>query len=125
MSLAKHNIPIVGWDSLKYFWSPRTPQGAARDLDRVVRHYSQAWGKTHVLLIGYSQGADIMPFMVNRLPAQTHAMVGFTTLLGISDSALFEFHVGNWLGNPSGGLATAPELRAAARRALPLPVRPG
>ncbi len=109
--LAKHDIPIVGWDSLKYFWSPRTPQGAAHDLDRVVRHYSRAWGKSHVLLIGYSQGADTMPFMVNRLPAQSHDMVGFTTLLGISDNALFEFHVGNWLGNPGGGIATAPELK--------------
>jgi type IV secretory pathway VirJ component len=109
--LAKHSIPIVGWDSLKYFWSPRTPQGAAQDLDRVMRHYSQAWGKSHVLLIGYSQGADTMPFMVNRLPAQTHDMVGLTTLLGISDNALFEFHAANWLGNSSGGMATAPELR--------------
>ena len=109
--LAKHDIPIVGWDSLKYFWSPRTPQGAAQDLDRVVRHYSRAWGKSHVLLIGYSQGADTMPFMVNRLPAQTHDMVGLTTLLGISDNALFEFHVANWLGNPGGGMPTAPEVR--------------
>jgi type IV secretory pathway VirJ component len=109
--LAKHHIPIVGWDSLKYFWSPRTPQGAARDLDRVVRHYAREWGKSHVLLIGYSQGADTMPFMVNRLPVQTRGMVGLTTLLGISDNALFEFHMANWLGNPGGGLATAPELK--------------
>jgi type IV secretory pathway VirJ component len=109
--LAKHGIPIVGWDSLKYFWSARTPQGAAHDLDRVVRHYSRAWDKSHVLLIGYSQGADTMPFMVNRLPAATHDMVGLTTLLGISDNAVFEFHVANWLGNPGGGLATAPELQ--------------
>ncbi len=108
--LAKHHIPIVGWDSLKYFWSPRTPQGAAQDLDRVVRHYSREWGRSHVLLIGYSQGADTIPFMVNRLPAKTHDMVGLTTLLGISDNALFEFHLENWLGTPSGGRATAPEL---------------
>ena len=29
--LAKHDIPIIGWDSLKYFWSPRTPAGASKD----------------------------------------------------------------------------------------------
>jgi len=40
-----------------------------------------------VLLIGYSQGADTLPFMVNRLPAATRELVGFTTLLGISDNA--------------------------------------
>jgi type IV secretory pathway VirJ component len=100
----------VGWDSLKYFWSPRTPAGAAQDLDRVMRHFSAQWGKTHVLLIGYSQGADTMPFMVNRLPPVTHEMVGLTTLVGLSDNAVFEFHVSNWLGNAPGGVPTAPEL---------------
>jgi type IV secretory pathway VirJ component len=110
--LAQHGIPVVGWDSLKYFWSPRTPAGAAADLDRVLRHYSRAWGKTRALLIGYSQGADTLPFMVNRLPPASRAMVDLTALLGISDSAYFEFHVTHWLGNPEGGEPTAPELKA-------------
>ena len=109
--LSKHGVPVVGWDSLKYFWSPRTPQGAAEDLDRVVRHYSRKWTKNHVLLIGFSQGADTLPFMVNRLPAQTRSMVGLTALLGISDNAAFEIHMANWLGNASGDRATAPELQ--------------
>jgi type IV secretory pathway VirJ component len=108
--LAKRGIAVVGWDSLQYFWSARTPQGAAADLDRVLRHYAGAWGKTRALLVGYSQGADTMPFMVNRLPAVTHSMVGLTALLGISDSALFEFHLANWIGDPGGGLPTRPEL---------------
>lgn len=109
-ALAAHGIPVIGWDSLKYFWSPRTPASASADLDRVLRHYARAWNKSHVLLIGYSQGADTMPFMVNRLPPSSRALVGLTALLGISDSALFEFHVANWLGDPGGGLPIAPEL---------------
>jgi type IV secretory pathway VirJ component len=108
--LANHGIAVVGWDSLKYFWSARTPQGAAADLDRVLRHYAGAWGKAHALLVGYSQGADTMPFMVNRLPAATRSMVDLTALLGISDSALFEFHLENWIGSDSGGVPTRPEL---------------
>ncbi len=109
-TLASAGIPVIGWDSLKYFWSPRTPAGASADLDRVLRHYTRAWGKAHVLLIGYSQGADTVPFMVNRLPPDSRALVGLTVLLGISDNALFEWHLANWLGNPGGGLPTAPEL---------------
>jgi type IV secretory pathway VirJ component len=108
--LARHNIPVVGWDSLKYFWSRRTPDEASHDLDRVVRYYSQAWGRPHVLLMGFSQGADTMPFMINRLPPATHDLVGFTTLLGISDNALWEFHVATWLGHPAKGIPTGPEL---------------
>jgi type IV secretory pathway VirJ component len=110
VELAKHNIPIVGWDSLKYFWSRRTPDGASRDLDRVIRTYARLWGRSHVLLIGYSQGADTLPFMVNRLPEDTHRMVGYTTLLGISDNALWEFKVATWLGSPPKGIPTGPEL---------------
>ncbi len=109
-ALAKHGVAVVGWDSLKYFWSPRTPGGAAADLDRVLRHYTREWNKPHVLLIGYSQGADTLPFMVNRLPANSHELVGLTALLGISDTATFEFHLANWLGNASDGIPTAPEL---------------
>ena len=108
--LARHDIPIVGWDSLKYFWTRRTPDGTAHDLDRVVNYYARAWGRSQVLLIGYSQGADTMPFMINRLPPSTHALVGYTALLGISDNAVFEFHVANWLGTPAKGIPTAPEL---------------
>ncbi len=109
-ALAQHGIAVVGWDSLKYFWQARTPERASADLDRVLRHYAAAWGKTHALLIGYSQGADTMPFMVNRLPATTRSLVDLTALLGISDNALFEFHVSNWIGQAGGGLPTRPEL---------------
>ncbi len=108
--LASRGIPVIGWDSLKYFWSPRTPDGASADLDRVLLHYTREWGKAHVLLVGYSQGADTLPFMVNRLPTASRALVGLTALLGISDSAVFEFHLANWIGDPGGGLPTAPEL---------------
>ena len=107
---AKHQIPVVGWDSLKYFWAARTPQGISTDLDRVLRYYAAEWHKTRAVLIGYSQGADTMPFMVNRLPAATHDLVGYTALLGLSDNAVFQIHVSSWFGKASGTIPTAPEL---------------
>jgi type IV secretory pathway VirJ component len=108
--LNARGVPVIGWDSLRYFWEARTPDGAARDLDRVIRHYSQAWNKSRVLLVGYSQGADTMPFMVNRLPPESRRLVIATALIGVSDEAFFEFHVSHWLGTPSGGLPTRPEM---------------
>ena len=35
-ALAAQGITVVGLDSLRYFWSPRTPEGLAADLDRMV-----------------------------------------------------------------------------------------
>jgi type IV secretory pathway VirJ component len=57
-----------------------------------------AWGKRRVLLVGYSRGAEVLPFMANRLPADLRARVALIALLGPSPSVEFEFHVGDWLG---------------------------
>jgi len=62
-TLAKHGIDTVGWDSLSYFWKAKTPEQAATDLGRVMSHYLSSWHKDRVLLIGYSFGADALPFM--------------------------------------------------------------
>jgi type IV secretory pathway VirJ component len=96
--LATAGVPSVGWDSLRYYWTPRTPEGAAADLSRIIRHYSALWGTNHVLLVGYSFGADVLPFLVNRLPSDLQAKVKNITLLGPSDTAAFEFHISSWFG---------------------------
>ena len=116
--LAARGVPVVGWDSLRYFWDPRTPEGAARDLDRVMQHYTQAWHKSAVLLVGYSQGADTLPFMLNRLTAESRRLVKATALIAVSNEAFFEFHVTHWLGTPTGGLPTMPELEKGGMGAV-------
>ena len=111
-AFAARGIPVVGWNSLRYFWSPRTPEGAARDLDRILRHYFTAWGKSRALLVGYSFGADVLPFLASRLSADTRARIAGIGLVGLSTQATFEFHVADWLGR--GGdrrYPTVPEIR--------------
>jgi type IV secretory pathway VirJ component len=115
--LAAAGVPSVGWSSLSYYWTPRTPESAAKDLARVIDHYRAAWKKEHVLLVGYSFGADVLPFLVNRLPAETEARIRSVTLLGLSDSAAFEFHVSGWLGGGDRKYPTAPEV---ARITMPV-----
>lgn len=107
-SLAAKGIPVVGFDSLRYFWKARDPKGLAADIDRIVRYYAEHWGKKRVLLIGYSQGADVLPFAVNRLPAGSRALVARTVLMGLGQNASFEFHLANWIGKDD-GLPILPE----------------
>lgn len=108
--LAARGVPTAGVDSLRYFWTARTPAGLARDIDRIVRFYAWHWKKKHVLLIGYSQGADVLPFAVNRLPPATRSLVRLTALVGLSGRAAFEFHVANWIGGDDDGLPVGPEI---------------
>jgi type IV secretory pathway VirJ component len=108
--LASRGIPVAGWDSLRYFWTPRTPSGVSVDLDRILRYYAEHWHKHKALVVGYSQGADVLPFAVNRLPAQSRALVARTVLMSIGTTAAFEFHVTNWFGSGSHELPIGVEM---------------
>jgi type IV secretory pathway VirJ component len=109
-ALSAKGIPTVGLDSLRYYWTARTPEGLAADTDRLIRYYLSHFGKKRVLLIGYSQGADVLPFAVNRLPATSKSYVALMAILGMSEHALFEFHVSSWISDDNSGPETLPEV---------------
>jgi type IV secretory pathway VirJ component len=110
--LAASGVPTVALNSLKYFWTERTPEETTRDVARVLRHYLAAWNKQRVLLVGYSFGADVLPFVVNRLPADLRARVASVSLLGIDSNASFEVRLSDWVGSDAGGRPTRPQLAA-------------
>jgi len=110
--LAAKGVPTVALNSLKYFWTGRTPEQTAGDVTRVLRHYLAAWHAQRVLLIGYSFGADVLPFVVNRLPPEVRAQVASVSLLGLDAHASFEIHLADWVSDTDAGPATRPELEA-------------
>lgn len=91
-SMTAHGLPVVGLNAHRYFSTQRSPAGASRDLERVLRHYMARWGRDRVVLIGYSRGAETLPFMVSRLPADLLAHVAVIALIGPAPNANFKFH---------------------------------
>ena len=115
-ALAANGVTVVGFDSLKYFWIARTAQIFADDLDRVLRHFAGKYAKSRILLIGFSHGADVLPFALNRLPVSSRALVAQTVLLGLAETTSFQFKLSGLLGKTDRGVSTLPEvskLRAA------------
>ena len=111
--LAARGVSTVGFNSLRYFWRMRTPDEAARDVTRVLQHFLTDWKKTRFILIGYSFGADIAPFVANRLPAELRKRLVTVSLLGIESNAEFEVRVVDWIpGSDPPGRAVRPELAA-------------
>jgi type IV secretory pathway VirJ component len=110
--LQQKGVPVVGWDSLRYFWQKRTPAQTAASLAEVLKTYLAEWHASKVSLIGYSFGADVLPFAYNRLPENLRAHVVLIALLGFAKSADFEIQVYGWLGLPPGpeALPVAPEV---------------
>jgi type IV secretory pathway VirJ component len=96
--LQQEGVPTVGLDSLRYFWSKKTPDETAHAVALILKTYLAKWHANKVVLIGYSFGADVMPFVYNRLPAGLRGHVASMALLGFANNADFEITVGGWLG---------------------------
>ena len=99
--LGAQGMPVVGLNALKYFWTTRTPEGAAWDLTRILTEYEQKWGKKEVVLVGYSFGGDVLPFLFNRLPDEQKHRVKGLVMLSPSPSAEFTFHFSSWANKAS------------------------
>ncbi|BBU29524.1 virulence factor [Burkholderia sp. THE68] len=112
LALQRDGVSVIGIDSLRYFWSEKTPQQTASDLARVIRAYNARWHTKHVALLGYSFGADVMPFAYNRLPDAVREQVSYISLMGFSPAADFQIRVTGWLGMPASekALNVRPEL---------------
>jgi type IV secretory pathway VirJ component len=109
-TLAEHGIAVVGINSLRYFWRERKPEEIAGDLTRVIAAYRTKWKRDDVVVIGYSRGADVLPFAVPRMNAETRRAIRLVALLAPSTEATFQFHMADWLRDPH-GLPTLPEAR--------------
>ena len=96
--LSENGVTVVGVDSLRYFWNGRTPEQVAADLSRMLRYLRGSAECSEILLVGYSFGAGILPFAVNRLPEVDRAAVVQVSLLGLEVHAPFEIDVTGWLG---------------------------
>lgn len=109
---AKQGVPTVGFDCLSYFWKKRTPEATAAALSAVINNYRAHWNKQRVLLVGYSFGADVLPFILSRLPEKDRQWIQGAVFLGLSANATFEFKLSNWVSATPAttGFYTQPEL---------------
>jgi type IV secretory pathway VirJ component len=117
--LGKRGLAVLGWDSLSYFWTAKTPEQLGRDLAVALSYYGDKWHTGPIALVGYSFGADVLPFAVDRLPAELRARIVQLSLLGYGGKADFKIHIAGWLGESTSAAAlpAAPEMaRIDSRR---------
>jgi len=108
--MAKIGYPVVGIDTLRYYWQHKSPEQSALDLTELMQHYRQKWGTKRFILTGYSFGADVLPAIYNRLPDTEQQRVDAIILLAFARTGSFEIEVEGWLGNAGKEAATGPEM---------------
>jgi type IV secretory pathway VirJ component len=108
--MAVRGYPVVGVDTLRAFWSSKTPEESASELTALMAYYRTIWKAKNFVLAGYSFGADILPAVYNRLSEADRKSVALIVLLALGKTADFEIHVSGWIGKSNDGLPILPEL---------------
>jgi type IV secretory pathway VirJ component len=100
--LAAQGIPTIGLDSKRYFWKRKSPEETAGNLVKALDYYGKKWERGRYLLIGYSLGAEIVPFIITRMPAEMSSKITSAVLLSPETNTDFEIHISNMvgIGNP-------------------------
>ena len=108
--IAGRNYSVLGFDCYKYFDKTRSPEETAKDFQAALDHYMTIWHKRRVVLIGFSFGAAVLPFIMARLPQAELSRVDLAVLLSPGRYANWEIHWGDWLHDSP---------HASARQTLP------
>ncbi|HUJ14967.1 MAG TPA: AcvB/VirJ family lysyl-phosphatidylglycerol hydrolase [Thermoanaerobaculia bacterium] len=90
--LTKNGVAVVGFVTPPYYATRRTAETSACSLADLIRAYQQRWNKQKFILIGFSRGADVLPFMINRLPPDLRSSIDLVALLGPEPTINFEYH---------------------------------
>ena len=94
---SKRGFNVIGFNSRTYFWDQKTPAQTAADMVLVINQYVKEYKANRIYLCGYSFGADVLPFIYNRLPRSIKAKVVALELLSPFASSDFMIHTSDLL----------------------------
>ncbi|HWP03008.1 MAG TPA: AcvB/VirJ family lysyl-phosphatidylglycerol hydrolase [Gemmatimonadaceae bacterium] len=92
-ALLDRGAAVLGVNMRAYLTRPKTPDEAAADIGCAARAYIDRWRRTRLMLLGYSRGADIAPFVVARWPDDLKQKLNLVALVSMSTHANFHFRL--------------------------------
>ena len=120
-ALAGQGYPVVALNANDYFWKKKTSAQTAADITLLIKTYQKIWNRKKVTFIGYSFGADVVPFVFNRLPADLTVSITNICLLSVSTTTDFEIHLTVMFGgNLKGGESVVAELNKITTKPIAL-----
>ena len=96
--LAESGFSTIGIDTRKYLWTRKSPDEVAADIAGLLNYYREKWKSSKYVIAGYSQGAELVPFVYNRLPEELKSNVTSIVMLSPEENTDFEVHISNMLG---------------------------
>ncbi len=105
-------MAVVGWNTLRYFWEPKTPSRFRADLARVLQALPE---EARVFAGGYSFGAEVIPATIaSAVPVRGEPLSRILGLVLIAPGpyAAFEVSPLDWLRS------SEPETEHSVRKSI-------
>lgn len=91
--LAARGLGAVMLNSRAFLSPKKSPAEASAAVARIIRAALRRFHADSVVIVGYSRGADLAPFVVNGLSTDLRSRVSAIAMLGLAPVASFEFHL--------------------------------
>jgi type IV secretory pathway VirJ component len=93
-----NGFSFIALSSLKYFFNAKSPAKLAADVVPLIKSYIGQWNKKTLILVGFSFGAEITPFLYERLPSELKDKVKLIVLLTPAKTSAFHIHIRDMIG---------------------------
>ncbi len=90
--LNRSGYNVTAINAKTYFWEKRTAEQSALDIASYLDKKMAGRNNQQLVLAGYSFGADVLPFIVNKLPEAMKKKLVSVVLLSPSTTTDFEIH---------------------------------
>ncbi len=111
-ALAERGYGVAGVSSLRYFWYEQAPEAMAEDTARIAAYFAETWQTDRVVLVGYSFGADVLPFSWPQMPETIRDQTTLIALLSPFKKTEFEISLLGMLGIVRGEHEVGPAIEA-------------
>ncbi len=110
-TINKAGYAVSSVNAKSYFWNKKTPAQTATDISAYLAKQFNSRKNQQLIFAGYSFGADVMPFIVNKLPDAIRKKIVSVLLLSPSGSTDFEIHWSDMFGgNKQRSMDVVPEI---------------
>src|SRR3954470_21014470 len=90
--LSQRGVAVIGLNLRDYLKSKRSPEEVGASVSALARAYGARWHRARLLIIGFSRGANLAPFSVNRLTPDVRAQLKGIGMIGLNRAANFRRH---------------------------------
>jgi type IV secretory pathway VirJ component len=94
---------IYTLNTKKYFWQKKTAEQSAKDFTDFLESVLKNRKNKQLIIIGYSFGADALPFIVNKMPENIKKQITKNILIDPSSTGSLEINLENYINEDTEG----------------------